>query len=396
MKKSKFKKRIIIIGILITAILIAVSLFLLNPSWMFSLSNGWEGELDLAQAFDKDQINIVLLGFDRNEARDQVYRIFRPDTIMIASINFRTRDVSLVNIPRDTYVRISGHGIDDKINHAYMYGHDKPGAEDPHRSGIDTTVETIQDFLGGVPIHYYVAVDMDAVVEIIDTVGGINYDVEHPVRAIFSGNDVLVEQGYQLLDGQKFLHYVRDRSRGGDTGRSQRQQDILIAAFSQLKQKGRIKDLPDIYRSLTGNVETNLSPAQITALAVFGLKVNPETIPGYVFSGATQFAPQGSLDIAYIVVDEKARVELIREVFGVEVTERPRVTLPGPRGPKPNDPEQIPSQPQQPEPDPPADTPAPKPEAAPGDPQPPEEEAATAEEYAEEGTRDDTGDANTE
>ena len=114
-------------------------------------------------AFDRDRVNIALLGFDRNEARAADSQIFRPDTIMIASLNFRTGELALANISRDSYVNISGTRSTTR-SIMPMCGYQKPGVEDPHRSGMETTLKTIEDFLGGVPIHYYVAVDMDGVV----------------------------------------------------------------------------------------------------------------------------------------------------------------------------------------------------------------------------------------
>ena len=169
----------------------------------------------------------------------------------------------------------------------------RPGAEDPHQSGIETTLQTIEDFLGGVPV-LLLALDMDAVVEIVDLLGGVEYEVEYPVRADFGRGELLLEQGFQRLDGRSFLTYIRDRSVGGDMGRSRRQQQILIAAFSQLKHKGSLSSLPALYRSLQDRLETNLSPAQVASLALFGARVAPEQIRAYVFPGTIQFAPRGA------------------------------------------------------------------------------------------------------
>jgi len=112
-------------------------------------------------------------------------------------------------------------------------------------------------------------------VEVIDKVGGIEYDVDVTVRN--ESGRVLLNKGPQLLDGEKFLHYVRYRGVAGIPPRQPAAED-LIAAFSQLKEKGKLKDLPQIYKSLTENVETNLTLTQITALAVFGLKVIPKIL----------------------------------------------------------------------------------------------------------------------
>lgn len=290
---------------------------------------------DWKLCFEGDTVNIALLGFDRNEGRDKRYRIFRPDTIMIAAINLRgAPTVSLVNIPRDSYVKIHVTGDYDKINHSYMYGYDQPGKEDPHDGGIGNVIKTIEDFLGGIPIHYYVSVDMDGVAEIVDHLGGFYYNVDLDVRADMGRGRLLLKKGYQHLNGKKFLRYVRYRGAGGDLGRTQRQQKILIAAFRQLRRQGRLSELPSLYRTLKDNLETDLSLRQITALALLGAGIEPESIKSYAFSGEMQFAPRGKIDaLNYWVIDEKARVKLIREVFGRRVALLPQQLLPGPRKP---------------------------------------------------------------
>ncbi len=290
--------------------------------------------------FDQKVVNIALLGFDRTAARDKYYRLYRPDTIMIAAINLDQNSVSIVNIPRDSYVKINGTEGYDKINHSYMYGHDRPGVADPHRSGMETLLKTIEDFLGGIPVHYYVSLDMDGVAEIVDKLGGFYYDVDVEVRANMGRGRLLLEKGYQHLDGKKFLYYVRYRATGGDLERSQRQQQILIAAFRQLRTQGRLNELPGLYRTLKENVETNLSLRQISSLALFGTRVEPDTIKAYVFAGEMQYAPWGNIDaLNFWVIDEKARVSLIKEIFGVNVAPLPQISLPGPR--KPEEPSEV-------------------------------------------------------
>lgn len=330
---KKLKHLVAAIMLLSLLVVTAVSVVLLNPAWLFRTSSGHAGEFGVEEAFSSDRLNIALLGFDRSAERDQFFSIYRPDTILIASFDFKSRNVSLVNISRDSYVAIAGTEIYDKINHAYMYGHNLPDADNPHQSGINTTIETIEDFLGGVTIHHYVILDMDGVVEIVDQIGGINYEVEYPVRADFGRGELLLEQGSQRLNGRQLLTYVRDRSVEGDVGRSRRQQQILIATFAQLKRQGRLKDIPAIYSALVNNVETSLSTAQIASLALFATRVDPQQILTHVFPGSIQFAPLGELDISYIVIDELARVQMIEDVFGVSVEQREQITLPGLRKP---------------------------------------------------------------
>jgi len=288
----------------------------------------WESEV--ARNFDKNIINFALLGFDRTASRDDEYGsgAYRPDTIMVLSINFESKDVSIISIQRDTYVEIYGQDGHDKINHAYGHGYRNPGVQDPHLNGIKTTVRTIQNFLGGVPIHYYVVLDMDGVVEIIDAVGGIYYDVDVTVRAHAGRGKIVVHEGFQKLDGYKFMEYLRARHMDHDFARMERQQSIMIEAFEQMKDKGKLRQFPDIYRSLQEHVDTNLSISQMGALALYGKEIDPSEIDAYTFEGSGRHDARG---IWYLVVDEEKRVELIEDVFGVAVEKRPQKLLPGER-----------------------------------------------------------------
>lgn len=305
--------------------------YLRHPSRLLKPGPGLEGvdwENEVAQNFDRDIVNIVFLGFDRTASRDRHYRIYRPDTIMIASLNFNTRTVAVVSIPRDSYVKIAGTDLNDKINAAYMYGHDLlAGGAERHQSGINTVLRTIQEFLGGVPLHYYLALDMDTVVELVDKLGGIEFAVDVPVREPGS-NALLVEAGLQNLGGREFLDYVCFRGIGGDYGRIDRQQKILLETFRQLQEKGRLAGLPKLIHGLTANLETNLSPAQIASLALFGKEVDPTGINLYAFPGSPALAALDGQDVFYLVINEKARVDLIRTIFGVETAARDQIALP--------------------------------------------------------------------
>lgn len=290
----------------------------------------WENKI--AQNFDKNIINFALLGFDKSASREDDYGegSYRPDTIMVLSINFKSEEMSIVSIPRDTYVDIHGRQGRDKINHAYMYGY-RQSEEDPHLSGIKTTVRTIQDFLGGIPVHYYVVLDMDVAEEVVDIIGGIEYDVDVAVRSHAGRGPVVVEKGPQTLDGRKFMYYVRFRADSkGDLGRIDRQQDIMIAAFEQLREKGKLTQIPDIYRSVQKNVDTNLSLSQMGALALYGMEVDPSDIDNYRFDGEGQYTPRGGQNIYYLVPNEQQRVDIIEEVFGQRVDKRPQINLPPP------------------------------------------------------------------
>ena len=275
-------------------------------------------------------INIALLGHDRDESRDQT-RVKGytglVDTIMVAAINIETAEVNIVSIPRDSYVPIYHQGnYKDKINSANYWGwrNGLVGVEDKVEAGLITQVETISQVLGGVPIHYYIAVDMEVVVEMVDIVGGVWYDV--PERTYHNRGRIIAEPGYQWFSGKRFLDYVRSRVAGGDYQRTKKQQNVLVALFEQFKQSDKLLNLPKILLSLNNNVRTNLSLEQIGALTLFGArkvdgeKITTHTIEGTLTWGGIPGRPEGN---NYYLLDHPQRVELIKEVWG-------KIVAPGP------------------------------------------------------------------
>ena len=376
---------------------------------------------DVRDAFDNRTLNILLMGFDRNAARDEIYAVYRPDTLMLAAINLETSKIDIISIPRDTLVPIyNRRGGKDKINHAYYYGWRYGGApsSDPegrHQLGIQSQIETVSLALKGIPIHYYVSIDMDGVVEVVNIMGGVWYEVEE--RVYHNYGHVIAEPGYQKLDGQKFLQFVRSREWAqGDYQRAQNQQAIMVAAFDQFKKANKLIHAPQVLLTMNNSIDTNLTMEQILSLAWFGTqKVDTENISNHVLEGEFAYGRlhdgQRSTNIYYLI-DQQKRVELIQAVWGITVTaDAPDVLLPrlspdddlasddgspdydeapsdskpdpGPgngQDPPDNEPPgdeppdgQEPEDPEPPE-DPPGDGDEEPPDEEPGDPDPPEEE----------------------
>jgi polyisoprenyl-teichoic acid--peptidoglycan teichoic acid transferase len=308
--------------------------------------------------------NVLLLGFDRSAAREEQMSLFRPDTIMIAAVDFSSRKVSLVSIPRDSYVSINSSDTFDKINHSYMYGYYRRSeGEDRHQGGVETVIRTIEDFIGGIPMHAYLIVDMDGAKEIVDAVGGVVIDVENDVRSNYGRGDILVAAGRQRLDGVAFMQFVRSRADnlGGERGRTQRQQKALIALFSQLLSARGLISLPAFYRAVDTNVNTSLNNLQLLTLGLFGLRLDFSLIEGYVFAGEGKLSNRDGNNIYYLLIDDDYRLEIIERVFGLQVERLDLPYLPGPVAPEPSpedepefvvepDPEELPPPEEQPDP----------------------------------------------
>ncbi|HSW35290.1 MAG TPA: LCP family protein, partial [Candidatus Limnocylindrales bacterium] len=287
---------------------------------------------DVYAAFPEHIVNLGLLGFDRGWDRENRGQyLFRPDVLAVISIDFDRDQISVVRIPRDSYVPIHGsQGFHDKINHAYRYGYYYGDGEDHNADGIRYTLLTMSNLLGGIPIHYYISVDMYSVIMLVDAFGGIYYDVEEEiVDKVWEYGVVLppIPAGPQILDGKNFLRYLqyRDEKSGQDFGRIERQTRLLRETYQLLREENRIADIPVIYRAYRDYVDTDLSYKQIAALANYARNINltAEKLQFYVLKGNSQTKD----GVWYKIVSQEQRLEIIEKVFGIKVDPWPPIVL---------------------------------------------------------------------
>jgi polyisoprenyl-teichoic acid--peptidoglycan teichoic acid transferase len=289
----------------------------------------FEEEYDLDLLFPEHIVNIGLLGFDRGWNREELGEdIFRPDMLAVLSIDFETNQISVVRVPRDSYVPIHGQGgFHDKINHSYYYGYIR-GGDDPEADGIRNTLQTVSNVLGGIPIHYYISVDMYSIIELVDAFGGIYYEVEETIYdKYWNVGEVLVPEGPQLMDGKTYLRYLqyRDDKTNQDYGRIDRQMNLLKHTFLYLKEKGRITDIPAIYRIYRDYVDTDLSSTKIAALAYYArdFQADDENLHFYTILGDGRMKD----GIWYQVIFQSDRLRIIKEVFGIDAEPWPALVL---------------------------------------------------------------------
>lgn len=320
--KKRFYTIIIIVSILvISGVAYGANYYnkLRNPQDLFSPIDS-EDEIDINAQFDKNIINILLVGFDKNEARSKTSDLFRTDTNIVVTINLEEQTVDMISIPRDSFVTIANRGGGkDKFNSAFGYGYRFGDGEDKEQDGFKYTMDTASELLGDIPLHYYVAVDMDVVTEVVDAIGGV--EVEVPIDLIKrNGKDpkkrIEVKKGFQKLDGEGLLYYARYRQYPrGDIDRVENQQKILKATFDSLKKSNMFSSLPKIYQSVQENLETNLNLNQIAALALFGKNMDRENIDTHTMPGLF-----GNLnELSYWIIDQDKRVKLIEDIYGITI-----------------------------------------------------------------------------
>ena len=205
--------------------------------------------------------NIVLLGSDKRPGS----AAWRTDSIIIVSVDSTNNVVRLLSIPRDLWVYIPGHGY-NRINTADLWGElAKKG------SGPERVKQTIHHNLG-IPIHYYVRVDFEGFVKIIDTVGGIDVDVDCPLP------DLKLSSGMRHMDGKMALRYSRSRYSTNDFDRGRRQRKVLMALWDQALTLNIIPRLPQLWWTMANSFQTDLTLDQVINLAYVGAQLEPQRI----------------------------------------------------------------------------------------------------------------------
>lgn len=281
--------------------------------------NVLSGLADLAPALDDlgklkgegdGRVNIVLLGVGGGDHAGGTLS----DTIMVASLDVKTKDVAIVSVPRDLYVKIPGYGS-DKINAAHAYG-EKYKYEG---GGGALAKETLEENLG-VPIHYYARINFNGFKKAIDVVGGIDitnkttlYDPEYPCdNNQYRSCGYTLKPGQYHLNGLQALKYARCRKGtcGDDYGRAARQQEVLVAlrkkamSLGTLSNPTKIAGLIDV---VGGNFKTDLSFSEIKKLVSIGKDIDTNKIISKVLTnnpndGSTPLVQNGSIGGASVVI----------------------------------------------------------------------------------------------
>lgn len=196
--------------------------------------------------------SILIMGVDSRE-KDLAGR---SDTMIVATVN-KDRGMSMVSIPRDTYVE--GTTI-NKINSAYADG------------GPENAMKHVNSLLD-MKLDHYMTMNFEGLVELVDHVGGIT--VKSPIEFTTShttaaqGNkDYHFVEGDNKLDGKAALAYSRERYNDprGDYGRQTRQGQVIKAVLSKLKSADSLMNFQGIFNILGDNVKTDLTWDNMTTL----------------------------------------------------------------------------------------------------------------------------------
>ncbi|HLJ32348.1 MAG TPA: LCP family protein [Ktedonobacteraceae bacterium] len=268
------------------------------------------------------RVNILLLGSDDDYKSRVIYGGILAQTDIIVSIDPATHSVTMFSLPRDTWLNVPGFGM-HKLDQAFLLG--GGGA-----NGASLTMATIhQDF--GVYINHYAWVGLSGFTKVIDTVGGIDINVIHPITDDAYPDDtgkgatdpyavkrLFIPAGPQHLNGLTALEYVRSRHADlvGDIGRSVRQQQILNQLKYKLDNPGIIGQLPTLANDLNGTVKTDMGLQQVFDLVNFARSVDQSKIQkitlGAPYSSNANIGGQDVIQLNCALVQP-----LIAQTFGL-------------------------------------------------------------------------------
>ncbi len=225
---------------------------------------------------------ILLIGSD---SRGDSYQYGLADVIRIARVDFVNATVTVLEFPRDLWVEIPDiadnlNGQDhEKLNQAYLYGNPGFGYTTDPAQGPGLLARTLAlNF--GTRIDHYAAVNMRTFVNIVNAVGGIDVYLPEPVdgRTADDLNSRLVfPAGHLHLMGDRALTLARIRIEGGFV-RTENQNRVLCALRDQLISPAIVENIPALIQSFKDNIQTDLSPEQISQLACIGTKIKPSDI----------------------------------------------------------------------------------------------------------------------
>ncbi|MEG0228251.1 MAG: LCP family protein [Lachnospiraceae bacterium] len=227
--------------------------------------------------------NIALFGLDSREG--EIKKGVRSDTIMIASINNDTGTVKLLSVFRDTLLQ-QQDGTYEKANAAYSYG------------GPEEAIAMLNRNLD-LDIKNYMSVNFNALVDVIDLLGGITIDLTDEERIWMNGyaaetaevvgqeNTDLMEFGKQKLTGVQAVSYARIRYTAGDDFKRAERQRIVLQKIVEKAQKAKLSTLNKIIDKVFPQVYTSLSPTDLIGVAANALHYKIGESTGFPFDVTT-------------------------------------------------------------------------------------------------------------
>ena len=249
-----------------------------------------------------DRLNILLIGSDARPG-DVTHNT---DTLIVVSIDPKTKDVVMFSLPRDTVDvpvppgparQVFGSTYSGKINSfwsAVRHRNDLfPGDPKKNLPGYNG-LKAILGNLYGLKINYFVEVNFDGFRQIINLLGGVTINVQVPVSddrfpAFVNGSTdgfrrIYIPSGIEHMDGTEALRYARSRHGSNDFDRATRQQRVLLSLREQMDPQALIPQIPSLVQAFQQTVKTDIPVSQLAPLLGLASEIDTKNVRSYVFS----------------------------------------------------------------------------------------------------------------
>lgn len=319
-QRRKRKLILFIVEVLVILILLAALFVIIKLNKLNNTGDLDEDKLNInidakTQELLDGYTNIALFGIDNRSTGK--YESGNSDCIMIASINNDTKEVRLISVYRDSFLAVDDDDNLRKLNAAYAKG-GPTGAVAALNKNLDLDIKE------------YVAVDFNAVMEVVDALGGIELDISskeaetmkiyiNEMNEVMGTNGTAVSgPGLQTVNGIQALAYCRDRYSGGDDyGRTERQRTVI----SKIVEKAKTASLPTLNKvidKLFPDISTSLSSSEILGLAAGIKDYELADTQGWPFQLTTE-RMGGKLGDVVVPTDLETNVNLLHQyLFDVE------------------------------------------------------------------------------
>lgn len=318
-RKKKTWKKVLLVILLI--LIIVIGWFAYRT---YKNGGGLSGMLATVVGHDENtkknlkEIKVLILGVSTDLDSELT------DTIMVASYNPNTQKANLLSIPRDTFTgkNKSRATASQKINALYNIN------KNPEK-----TLEAVNE-LTGLDIQYYVVVKTEALIEVVDAIGGVEFDVPIDMKYDDPTQDLHIDlkAGLQKLDGDKaeqLLRWRHSNSKNGvmttypseygndDFGRMRTQRDFIVATMKQTLKPGNIFKIGQLLEIANKNVETNIELSLAKDYVPYAVEFNTDDIKTAVLPGTTPDVKETN-GVSIFVVNKTEAKELIDSMFNEE------------------------------------------------------------------------------
>ncbi len=240
------------------------------------------------------------------------------DTMMVLSYDVKNNKVNILQILRDTcIIDTSDENQERRVNSVFTYGYTrtKGKTKDKIIGGMEAAERVVEDTFG-IVINRYIYVDLNGFKEIVDAVGGVGITIQQDMFYEDPGQDLYIDlkAGYQVLDGEKALDFVRFRSgyAEGDLGRVDAQKIFFSAFIKKLLSVETVGKLPQLLNKVYDYMVTDLTTNDCTYFIKYASRLSLDNILMYTTPGQYYRKTNGAV---YYSLYTKENMEIINKAF---------------------------------------------------------------------------------